>query len=119
MKKAQFTKDQAMAAVQAHRAGTAVKEICRRHGITEATFRRWIARFGAEPSCAKRLDRLEDDQRWLKKQLADTLLTVAALKAELSRGGQAPPVPATAPGGGRIGVSRRRSATTRRCPAPE
>ena len=56
-------------------------DVCRRHGISEATFYKWKAKFGGlEVSEAKRLGTLEDENAKLKKLLAEAMLDIAVLK---------------------------------------
>ena len=56
-------------------------DVCRRHGISEATFYKWKAKFGGlEVSEAKRLRTLEDENAKLKKLLAEAMLDIAVLK---------------------------------------
>jgi putative transposase len=67
-------------------AGAATKELCRRHGISEQTFYRWKAKFGGmEVSDAKKLRRLEDENRRLKHIVAEQALDIAALKGVLGK----------------------------------
>jgi putative transposase len=62
-------------------AGMATAEVCRRHGISEQTFYRWKARYGGmAPSDAAKLKSLEEENRRLKKLLAEAMLDVVALK---------------------------------------
>jgi putative transposase len=64
-----------------HEAGAKADELCRRHGISGTTFYKWKAKYaGLEASEAKRLRALEDENRRLKKLLAEQLLDNAALK---------------------------------------
>ena len=64
-----------------HEAGSATTDVCRKHGISSATFYRWKAKYGGlDVSEAKRLRSLEDENRRLKKLLAETMLDVAMLK---------------------------------------
>ena len=64
-----------------HEAGAKAPELCRRHGISDATFYRWKAKYGGlEVSEARRLKALEDENRRLKKLLAEAMLDNAALK---------------------------------------
>jgi putative transposase len=64
-----------------HEAGAATAEICRKHGISSATFYKWKAKYGGlEVSDAKRLRSLEDENRRLKKLLAEAMLDNAMLK---------------------------------------
>jgi putative transposase len=62
-------------------AGLSTAEVCRKHGISTATFYAWKAKFGGmEVSEAKRLKQLEDENAKLKRLLADAMLDNAALK---------------------------------------
>src|SRR5215469_17426048 len=70
----------------AARAGMKTADICRKHGISEATFYKWKARYGGlEVSEAKRLRTLEDENGRLKRMLADAMLDNAALKDLLGK----------------------------------
>ena len=56
-------------------------DVCRRHGVSSATFYKWKAKFGGlEVSEAKRLRQLEDENAKLKKLLAEAMLDNAMLK---------------------------------------
>jgi putative transposase len=62
-------------------AGAVTADVCRRHGISEATFYKWKAKFGGlEVSEAKRLRALEEENGKLKKLLAEAMLDIAVLK---------------------------------------
>jgi putative transposase len=64
-----------------HEAGVKTADLCRRHGISTATFFNWKAKFGGmDVSDARRLRALEEENRKLKKLLAETMLDVAMLK---------------------------------------
>jgi putative transposase len=64
-----------------HEAGAATVDVCRKHGISSATFYKWKAKYGGlEVSEAKRLRSLEDENRRLKKLLAEAMLDNAMLK---------------------------------------
>ena len=65
-------------------------DVCRRHGISEATFYKWKAKFGGlEVTEAKRLRTLEDENAKLKKLLAEAMLDIAVLKDISSKNGNA------------------------------
>jgi putative transposase len=67
-------------------AGAKVADLCRRHGISDATFYNWKAKFGGmDVSEAKRLKALEDENARLKKLLAEQMLDAAALRELLSK----------------------------------
>jgi putative transposase len=81
MKRSRFTEEQIVRVLQEHVSGTKIRDICRRHGITETTFHRWRAKFGGmQVSDARRLKALEDENRRLKKLVADLSLDNAMLK---------------------------------------
>ena len=81
MKKARFKEEQIIGILREHEAGAATSDVCRKHGISSATFYKWKAKYGGlEVSEAKRLRSLEDENRRLKKLLAETMLDVAMLK---------------------------------------
>jgi putative transposase len=62
-------------------AGVVTADVCRRHGISEATFYKWKAKFGGlEVTEAKRLRTLEEENAKLKKLLAEAMLDIAVLK---------------------------------------
>ena len=86
MKKSRFTDGQIIGVLREHEAGTTTSEVCRRHGISEQTFYRWKSKYGGMgPSDAQRLKGLEDENRRLKKLLAESMLDVAALKDLLAK----------------------------------
>jgi putative transposase len=79
--------------VKEQEAGMATAEVCRRHGISSATFSKWKAKYGGlEVSEAKRLRSLEEENAKLKRLLADTMLDNAALKDLLSKNVWSAPV---------------------------
>ncbi len=69
-----------------HEAGVPVAELCRKHGVSDASIYKWKARFGGmEVSEAKRLRALEDENAKLKRMLADAMLDNVALKDLLGK----------------------------------
>jgi putative transposase len=81
MKRSRFTEEQIISILREHEAGAATTDVCRKHGISGATFYKWKAKYGGlDVSEAKRLRSLEDENRRLKKLLAETMLDVAMLK---------------------------------------
>ena len=86
MKRSRFTEEQIIAIRKEHEAGNATADLCRKHGISQATFYNWKAKFGGmDVSEAKRLKGLEDENGRLKRLLADAMLDNAALKDLLSK----------------------------------
>ncbi len=80
--KHRFTEEQIIAVLREQEAGAQVKEIIRRHGISEQTFYRWKSKYGGlEVSDVRRLKELEAENAKLKKLLAEAHLDNAALKA--------------------------------------
>jgi putative transposase len=86
MKKQRFTEEQIIGVLKEQEAGVKAADLCRRHGISEATFYNWKAKYGGmEVSEAKRLKALEDENAKLKKLLAEQMLDTAALRELLSK----------------------------------
>ena len=86
MKKSRFTEEQIVGMLREHERGTAMHELCRRHGISQQTLYRWKAKYGGlGVSEAQRLKALEDENRRLKKLVAEQALDNAALKDVVSR----------------------------------
>jgi putative transposase len=84
--KKRFSEEQIIGILKEQEAGFPVKEIIRRHGISEQTFYRWKSKYGGlEVSDAKRLRELESENAKLKKLLAEQMLDNVALKDVLSR----------------------------------
>lgn len=81
MKKSRFTEPQIVAILKQQEAGKATKDVCREHGISETTFYKWKARFGGmEVSDVAKMKALEDENRRLKRIVADQALNIDALK---------------------------------------
>ena len=81
MKKSRFSEEQIIGILKEHQAGLSALELCRKYGISDATFYNWRSRYGGlEVSEAKRLKALEDENKKLKKLLAESMLDVATLR---------------------------------------
>ena len=81
MKRSRFSEEQIIAILKEQEAGMATADVCRRHGVSSATFYKWKAKFGGlEVSEAQRLRQLEDENAKLKKLLAEAMLDNAMLK---------------------------------------
>jgi putative transposase len=86
MKRKRFTEEQIIGILKEHDLGAKAADLCRKHGISEATFYNWKSKFGGmDVSEAKRLKQLQDENGKLKKLLADAMLDNAALKDLLSK----------------------------------
>jgi putative transposase len=81
MKRKRFTEEQIISALKQAERGRPTKELCREIGVTETTFYRWKAKFGGlEVSDARKMRALEDENRKLKKLVADLSLDNMALR---------------------------------------
>jgi len=86
MKGSRFNEEEIIGILREHEAGASTSEVCRRHGISDATFYKWKTKYdGLEVSEARRLKSLEDENRRLKKLLAEAILDNAALKDLLGK----------------------------------
>ncbi len=81
MRRSRFSEEQIITILREQEAGAATADVCRKHGISDATFYKWKAKYGGlEVSEARRLKALEDENRRLKKLLAEAMLDNAMLK---------------------------------------
>jgi putative transposase len=81
MKRSRFSEEQITGILKEQEAGMPTVEVCRRHGVSPATFYKWKSKFGGmEVSEAKRLRPLEDEDAKLKKLLAEAMPDIAVLK---------------------------------------
>jgi putative transposase len=86
MKRNRFSEEQIIGMLKEHEAGVPVADLCRKHGVSNASIYKWKAKYGGmDVSEAKRLKVLEDENAKLKKLLADSMLDNAALKDLLSK----------------------------------
>jgi putative transposase len=91
MKRARFSEEQIIEVLKEAEAGTKVTELCRRHGISDATFYTWRSKYGGlEVSEMRRLRQLEEEDRRLKAIVADQALDLRALKDVLAKNGYGP-----------------------------
>lgn len=85
MKKSRFTETQIVGILKEHEAGVATKDVCRKHGVSPATFYTWKAKFGGmEVSDVAKMRALEDENRRLKRIVADQALNIDVLKMAAS-----------------------------------
>lgn len=86
MKKARFTQDQIIGILKEHQAGATAADLCRKHGISDATFYTWRSKYGGlEVSEARRLKALEEENAKLKRLLAESVMDVSTLKDLLAK----------------------------------
>ena len=86
MKRSRFSEEQIIGILKEHQAGATAADLCRKQGISDATFYKWRSKFGGmEVSDAKRLKALELENAKLKKMLAEQMLDVATLKEMLGK----------------------------------
>lgn len=86
MKRSRFSEEQIIGILKEHEAGVTVADLCRKHGMSPASFYAWKSKFGGmEVSDAKKLKSLEAENAKLKRLLADAMLDNTALKDLLSK----------------------------------
>lgn len=86
MKRSKYSEQQIIAILKAVEAGRAVKDVCREHEISDATYYKWKTKYGGmEVSDIKRMRELEEENRQLKRISADLLLENRALKDVIAK----------------------------------
>ena len=86
MRQSRFREEQIIGVLKEAEAGMKTAEICRQHGVSDATYYKWKAKYGGlEVSEARRLRQLEDENRRLKQMVAEQALDIQALKAVVSK----------------------------------
>lgn len=86
MKARQYTEEQIIAVLKEGEAGASVTDLCRKHGMSDATYYNWKSKYsGMTVSDLKKLKALEEENRRLKQIVADQALDIRALKELLSK----------------------------------
>ena len=86
MRKSRFSQEQIIGMLKEHHAGLSAGEMCRKHGISDATFYKWRSKYGGmDVSDARKLKALEDENAKLKRLLAESVMDVSTLKEMLSK----------------------------------
>ena len=86
MKRSRFSEEKIIGVLREHEAGATVADLCRKHGMSSATFYAWKAKYGGmDVFDARRLKALEDENAKLKRLYADAMLDNSALKDLLTK----------------------------------
>ena len=86
MRRSRYSDEQVIGILKQHQAGVGAKELCRKHGISDATFYKWRSKYGGmDVPDARKLKALEEENRKLKKLLAETVLDASTLKEMLAK----------------------------------
>lgn len=86
MKRSRFSEEQIIGILKEHQAGMSAADLCRKHGVSDATFYKWRSKYGGmEVSDAKKLRALEAENAKLKKLLAESIMDVSTLKEMLGK----------------------------------
>ena len=86
MRKGKYSAEQVIAILREQEAGRPTAKVCREHGVSYATFYKWKSKFGGmQVSDAKRLKALDEENRRLKKRLAEEVMDKATLKEMLTK----------------------------------
>jgi putative transposase len=86
MRRSRFSEQQIIGILKEHEAGLSASDLCRKHGISDATFYKWRTKYGGmEVSDARKLKGLEEENGKLKKLLAESMLDVATLREMLGK----------------------------------
>ena len=86
MRKSRFSEEQIINVLKEQQAGVPVADLCRKHGISDATFYTWRRKYGGmEVSDTRKLKSAEEENRKLKKLLAEAMLDVATLREALGK----------------------------------
>ncbi|CUA91207.1 Transposase [Chelatococcus sambhunathii] len=86
MRRSRFSDEQIIGILKEHQAGLSAMELCRKYGVSDATFYKWRSKYGGmDVSEAKRLKSLEEENGKLKRLLADAMLDVSTLREMLGK----------------------------------
>ncbi len=86
MRRSRYKEEQIIGILKEHQAGLSAQDLCRKYGISDATFYKWRSRYGGmDVSDARKLKALEEENRRLKKLLAESMLDASTLKEMLRK----------------------------------
>jgi len=86
MKRSRFSEEQIIGILKEHQAGMTAAELCRKHGVSDATFYKWRSKYsGMDISSTRRLKTLEAENARLKKLLAEQMMDVSTLREMLGK----------------------------------
>ena len=86
MRRSKYGEEQIIGILKEHEAGVSTADVCRKYGISDATFYKWRSKYGGmEVSDARKLKALEEENRKLKKLLAESMLDVSTLREMLGK----------------------------------